>query len=45
MIVVLLADTGERYITTTLFSGDAGPRSDDAAQQRLAADAPKAARR
>jgi cysteine synthase A len=38
MIVVLLPDTGERYITTTLFAEAAEPRMDAAAQQQHAAD-------
>ena len=40
MVVVLLADTGERYITTSLFvqEGGAEPGEHDTAQQRHAAD-------
>jgi len=40
MIVVLLADTGERYITTSLFvqAGDAELGENDGAQQRRTAD-------
>ena len=47
MIVVLLPDTGERYITTTLSAGQGGAArgAHDAAQQSLATDAPQAARR
>lgn len=47
MIVVLLADTGERYITTALFAeeGSTAPEAHDAARQTRAADAPQATRR
>jgi cysteine synthase A len=38
MVVVLLPDTGERYITTKLFTGGSEPSIDDAAQQQHAAD-------
>ena len=44
MVVVLLADTGERYITTKLFSADASNRH-DAAQPSGAEDAAHAPRR
>lgn len=44
MVVVLLADTGERYITTALFVANASTRH-DAAQPSVAANAPQAARR
>lgn len=42
MIVVLLADTGERYITTKLFATDASTGR-DAVQPSIAADRPQAA--
>jgi cysteine synthase len=42
MIVVLLADTGERYITSALFAADASTGR-DAAQPSIAADRPQAA--
>jgi cysteine synthase A len=42
MIVVLLADTGERYVTTALFSAVAST-GHDAAQPSIAADRPQAA--
>jgi len=42
MIVVLLADTGERYITTALFAADASTGR-DAAQPSIATDRPQAA--
>lgn len=45
LIIVVLPDTGERYITSTLFAENPEPRVDGAAQQRLATDAPQAARR
>ena len=38
MIVVLLPDTGERYVTTTLFAQDTDRRMGSAAQQQHAAD-------
>ena len=42
MIVVLLADTGERYITSAVFAADASTGR-DAAQPSIAADRPQAA--
>jgi len=36
MVVVLLPDTGERYITTMLFAADAEPRLEGAAQRNAA---------
>jgi cysteine synthase A len=42
MVVVLLADTGERYITSALFAADASTGR-DAAQPSIAADRPQAA--
>jgi cysteine synthase A len=38
MVVVLLPDTGERYITTTLFAGGSEQSIDGGAQHRQAAD-------